>query len=63
MPAYLTVARTRWHQGVLLAGFEEAADRTAAEGLRIPGVPGVNTLVTVMVPVPSTGDAAPAPTP
>jgi len=34
VPSYLTVARTRWHQGVLLAGFEEAADRTAAEGLR-----------------------------
>jgi len=34
VPAYLTVARTRWHQGVLLAGFEEAGDRTAAEGLR-----------------------------
>lgn len=34
VPAYLTVARTRWHQGVLLAAFEEAADRTAAERLR-----------------------------
>lgn len=35
---------------------------TAAEGLRIPGVPGVNTLVTVMVPVP-VPDSATAPTP
>lgn len=34
IPAHLTVASTRWHQGVLLAGFEEAGDRTAAEGLR-----------------------------
>lgn len=34
VPPYLTVARTRWHQGVLLAAFEEAGDRTAAEGLR-----------------------------
>ena len=30
----LTVARTRWHQGVLLATFEEIADRTAAEAAR-----------------------------
>lgn len=30
----LTVASTRWHQGVLLVRFEEAEDRTAAEGLR-----------------------------
>ncbi len=30
----LTVARTRWHQGVLLATFEELADRNAAEGAR-----------------------------
>jgi len=30
----LTVARTRWHQGRLLATFEELADRTAAEGAR-----------------------------
>ncbi len=30
----LTVARTRWHQGVLLATFEELGDRTAAEGAR-----------------------------
>ncbi len=34
VPAYLTVARTRWHQGVLLAAFEEAGDRNAAETLR-----------------------------
>jgi 16S rRNA processing protein RimM len=30
----LTVARTRWHQGVLLATFEELGDRNAAEGAR-----------------------------
>ncbi len=30
----LTVARTRWHQGVLLAGFAELPDRTAAESAR-----------------------------
>lgn len=30
----LTVARTRWHQGVLLAVFEEIADRNAAEAAR-----------------------------
>jgi 16S rRNA processing protein RimM len=30
----LTVARTRWHQGVLLATFEELSDRTAAEAAR-----------------------------
>ena len=30
-PAYLTVARTRWHQGVLLVAFEEVPDRNAAE--------------------------------
>lgn len=30
----LTVARTRWHQSVLLATFEEISDRTAAEGAR-----------------------------
>ena len=30
----LTVARTRWHQQVLLVVFEELADRTAAEGAR-----------------------------
>jgi 16S rRNA processing protein RimM len=30
----LTVARTRWHQGVLLATFEELPDRTAAEAAR-----------------------------
>jgi 16S rRNA processing protein RimM len=34
VPPYLTVARIRWHLGVLLAAFEEAGDRTAAEGLR-----------------------------
>ncbi len=32
--AILTVARTRWHQGVLLAVFEEIPDRTAAESAR-----------------------------
>jgi 16S rRNA processing protein RimM len=32
--AALTVARTRWHQQVLLVTFEELADRTAAEGAR-----------------------------
>ena len=30
----LTVASTRWHQGVLLAGFEELPDRNAAEAVR-----------------------------
>ncbi len=30
----LTVTRTRWHQGVLLATFAELADRTAAESAR-----------------------------
>lgn len=30
----LTVSRTRWHQGVLLASFEEVADRNAAELVR-----------------------------
>jgi 16S rRNA processing protein RimM len=30
----LTVASTRWHQGVLLAGFEELPDREAAEAAR-----------------------------
>ena len=30
----LTVARTRWHQGVLLATFEEVPDRNAAEAVR-----------------------------
>jgi 16S rRNA processing protein RimM len=30
----LTVARTRWHQGVLLALFEEIPDRNAAEAAR-----------------------------
>jgi 16S rRNA processing protein RimM len=30
----LTVARTRWHQGVLLATFAELTDRTAAESAR-----------------------------
>lgn len=30
----VTVARTRWHQGVLLATFEELTDRTAAEAAR-----------------------------
>jgi 16S rRNA processing protein RimM len=32
--ASLTVVRTRWHQQVLLATFEEIGDRTAAEGAR-----------------------------
>ncbi len=32
--AALTVARTRWHQGVLLVTFAELADRTAAESAR-----------------------------
>jgi len=30
----LTVSRTRWHQGVLLATFAELTDRTAAESAR-----------------------------
>jgi 16S rRNA processing protein RimM len=30
----VTVTRTRWHQGVLLATFEELADRNAAEAAR-----------------------------
>ena len=30
----LTVASTRWHQGVLLAGFEELPDRDTAEAAR-----------------------------
>jgi 16S rRNA processing protein RimM len=30
----LTVSRTRWHQGVLLASFEELPDRNAAESAR-----------------------------
>jgi 16S rRNA processing protein RimM len=30
----VTVARTRWHQGVLLAHFEEIVDRNAAEAAR-----------------------------
>ncbi|TQK72066.1 ribosome maturation factor RimM [Nocardioides sp. SLBN-35] len=30
----LTVSRTRWHQGVLLASFAELPDRTAAEAAR-----------------------------
>ncbi|MGI8644884.1 MAG: ribosome maturation factor RimM [Nocardioides sp.] len=30
----VTVASTRWHQRVLLAGFEEIADRNAAEAAR-----------------------------
>ena len=34
VPGHLTVARTRWHQGVLLVAFEEAADRNVAETLR-----------------------------
>jgi 16S rRNA processing protein RimM len=33
-PRTLTVVRTRWHQQVLLATFEQIPDRTAAEGAR-----------------------------
>ena len=33
-PATLTVARARWHQSTLLVGFEEIADRNAAETVR-----------------------------
>ncbi|GAA1521726.1 ribosome maturation factor RimM [Nocardioides humi] len=33
-PRTLTVTRTRWHQGVLLASFAELPDRTAAESAR-----------------------------
>ncbi len=33
-PATLTVGTVRWHQSRLLLGFEEVADRTAAETLR-----------------------------
>ena len=33
-PRTLTVAATRWHQGVLLATFEEVDDRTGAERAR-----------------------------
>lgn len=33
-PRALTVSRTRWHQGVLLASFAELPDRTAAESAR-----------------------------
>ncbi|MFC6288444.1 ribosome maturation factor RimM [Nocardioides sp. GCM10027113] len=43
----VTVARTRWHQGVLLATFEEIADRNAAEAAR-------GTLLHVTVPVEET---------
>jgi 16S rRNA processing protein RimM len=32
--SWLTVERTRWHQGVLLVHFEGVGDRTAAEGAR-----------------------------
>ncbi len=34
VPAELTVASTRWHQGRLLLGFDEIGDRNAAEALR-----------------------------
>ncbi len=34
VPGEVTVLRSRWHQGTLLLTFSEAADRTAAEGLR-----------------------------
>ncbi|MEI2712629.1 MAG: ribosome maturation factor RimM [Nocardioides sp.] len=30
----VTVTSTRWHQGILLARFEQVADRTGAEGAR-----------------------------
>ena len=33
-PSSLTVARSRWHQNVLLVTFEEVADRNAAEAVR-----------------------------
>ena len=33
-PPSLTVARSRWHQDVLLVTFEEVADRNAAEAVR-----------------------------
>lgn len=34
VPARFTVTRTRWHQGVLLARFDEITDRNAAEAAR-----------------------------
>jgi 16S rRNA processing protein RimM len=45
----LTVASTRWHQGVLLAGFEELPDRDAAEAAR-------GTVLHAMIPVDGTPD-------
>lgn len=46
----LTVRTLRWHQGVLLLGFEEIADRNAAESVR-----GTMLQVTV-APEETTGD-------
>ncbi|GAB3266769.1 ribosome maturation factor RimM [Nocardioides dilutus] len=45
----LTVASTRWHQGVLLAGFEELPDRNAAESVR-------GTVLHATIPADSTPD-------
>jgi 16S rRNA processing protein RimM len=45
----LTVASTRWHQGVLLAGFEELPDRDAAESAR-------GTVLHATIPVDSSPD-------
>jgi 16S rRNA processing protein RimM len=45
----LTVASTRWHQGVLLAGFEELPDRDAAEAAR-------GTVLHATIPADSTPD-------
>jgi 16S rRNA processing protein RimM len=45
----LTVASTRWHQGVLLAGFEELPDRDAAEAVR-------GTVLHAMIPADASPD-------
>ena len=45
----LTVASTRWHQGVLLAGFDELPDRDAAEAAR-------DTMLHAMIPADSSPD-------
>ncbi len=45
----VTVTRTRWHQSVLLATFEELGDRTAAEAAR-------DVLLRVSVPADATPD-------
>lgn len=45
----LTVSRTRWHQGVLLASFAELPDRTAAESAR-------GAVLRAVVPVDETPD-------